>query len=59
MTKQADLVSNAQKHLSGNTEVMEDLVEIHHLGAIPRYHGHLRPNNGGGDFPTTLPTPIS
>ena len=37
MREQHELVSNAQKHLCGNPELQADIIELHRIGAIPKY----------------------
>ena len=41
MIRQAHLVSNVKEHLVDHPELMGDLAEIHHLGAIPKFRGKL------------------
>ena len=43
MRQQAELVRNAREHLSESPELTEDIAEIHHLGAIPRFRGQTPP----------------
>ena len=52
MREQAHLVNNAERWLSDAPALQEDVMQLHHLGAVPTYRGGTPLRNAYVDFPT-------